>query len=451
MENGLMKTVMIIGAGPCGLVMAHYLLRRGQTYRVELYDNRPDPRVAPPSSARAYSIDLGLRGRAALAELGLETLVAEHGKLTLDRQVHNRQGGAVSCPRHQPRLTIDRAGLTQVLLETLTQRFDASRLQIHFEQECVAVDLEAKSATFKAASGQQQIHNYDLLIGADGVRSKVREQLQQHSPNFEVKTRISPVEMKPIGLRCLDHRPDLQPDQNSTHIYSLGNNGVLLVVPRSNGTYSGLVMFIRGRNNLAGLKSGQKVVDYFRQYLGDVSQLIPIEEAEAFAQKYFFRTTTVMCNRYHHGDSVLLVGDAAHAVSPILGQGCSSALEDALIFNQQLDWYRDNLTQAVPQFTARRHPDMMALEQISDSLIPLTITMAFSLLFKHGVDRILHRWLPKFWAPSSLDMLSESTVPYRDILQTHARWIKVFTMLNQRVADTPIRMAQPPLVLEGMR
>jgi hypothetical protein len=29
----------------------------------------------------------------------------------------------------------------------------------------------------------------------------------------------NPVEMKPISLRCPDHRPDLQLDSNSTHIY----------------------------------------------------------------------------------------------------------------------------------------------------------------------------------------------------------------------------------------
>jgi kynurenine 3-monooxygenase len=451
MENELMKTVLIIGAGPCGLVMAHYLLRRGNKYRVEIYDNRPDPRVHPPSKARAYSIDLGLRGRAALAELGLETLVAEHGQLTVDRQFHIGQGRVLSAPRKQPRLTIERTVLTQVLLETLTQHFEASRLQLHFEQDCVAADLDRQSVTFKDAAGHHQTRSYDLLIGADGVRSTVREQLQRHSSDFEVKSRISPVEMKPISLRCPDHRPDLQLDSNSFHIHGLGNNGVLLSVPKSNSTYSGLMMFIRGRNDLATVKSGPAVMDYLRHHVGDTCQLISTEAAEAFARQYFFSTTTIICNRYHHANSVLLVGDAAHAVSPILGQGCSAALEDALVFNQLLDWYRDNLSQAVPQFTPRRHPDMMALEQISDSLIPLTMTMAFSLLFKHGFDRTLHRWFPKLWAPSALDLLAETTVPYRTILRTHHRWIQVFTKHNQRIAETPIRMVQHQLMLEGSR
>ena len=38
-----MQTIVIIGAGPTGLLLAHYLLARGQ-YRVEIYERRADPR-----------------------------------------------------------------------------------------------------------------------------------------------------------------------------------------------------------------------------------------------------------------------------------------------------------------------------------------------------------------------------------------------------------------------
>lgn len=43
----------------------------------------------------------------------------------------------------------------------------------------------------------------------------------------------------------------------------------------------------------------------------------------------------VRCSQIH-GPGTILVGDAAHAVTPIGGQGCNAALEDGLVLDQVL-------------------------------------------------------------------------------------------------------------------
>jgi len=45
-----------------------------------------------------------------------------------------------------------------------------------------------------------------------------------------------------------------------------------------------------------------------------------LEEAEAFLKRPVVEVLTVRCDRFHDGDSVVLIGDAAHA-SPSIGQG----------------------------------------------------------------------------------------------------------------------------------
>ncbi|NEP37307.1 NAD(P)/FAD-dependent oxidoreductase [Moorena sp. SIO3B2] len=442
-----MKTVIIVGAGPCGLLMAHYLLRRDSKYCVELYDKCPDPRLNPVSTARSYIISLGFRGRAALRELGLESLAIERGTMALGQEIHNSRGVVQSISRKQPRLMIERNVLTNLLLETLTKRYDASRLKIHFKHECISVDLKAKSAVFQSASGYQPCA-YDLLIGADGVRSKVRNILH-HKTGLEVKLRKSPIEIKVLTVRCPENHPELTLNRDNVHIYYLGAAGFLACGPKPDGTYSTLVGFTRGYNPLANISSASEVLTFFRKYMGDFSQLISPEEVDAFAQKPFFETTTVRCSRYHFGNSVLLVGDAAHGVSAIIGQGCSAALEDGLVFNQLLDEYDDNLTQAIPKYSQRRRPDMIALEQISHSLFPLHAFLVSLMLLKHIVDRTLHRWFPKFWASSLVDMISETTIPYRNILHSHSRWFKTINALNQLILRRGKRSSKPKSMLES--
>jgi kynurenine 3-monooxygenase len=56
-----MEKVVIVGAGPAGLLLAHALQQRGR-YAIELYERRPDPREAPPSQERTFPISLQIRG-----------------------------------------------------------------------------------------------------------------------------------------------------------------------------------------------------------------------------------------------------------------------------------------------------------------------------------------------------------------------------------------------------
>lgn len=63
------KRVAVIGAGPAGLAVAHYLLKRNEGYDITIIDGRPDPRSSAEASIRSYSLGLGVRGRTALKKL----------------------------------------------------------------------------------------------------------------------------------------------------------------------------------------------------------------------------------------------------------------------------------------------------------------------------------------------------------------------------------------------
>lgn len=63
----MFQKVVIIGAGLAGLLLAHYLLRRGK-YCVEIYERRADMRLVDASQDRTFPISLQERGRKALRD-----------------------------------------------------------------------------------------------------------------------------------------------------------------------------------------------------------------------------------------------------------------------------------------------------------------------------------------------------------------------------------------------
>src|SRR5688572_12717367 len=84
-------SVLVLGAGMIGPVMAMYLAKAG--LRVHVWEKRSDPRLAPVRGA-ANSVNLTLcdRGFAALEPLGLAAVVRERCAPVYGRRVHDVTG-----------------------------------------------------------------------------------------------------------------------------------------------------------------------------------------------------------------------------------------------------------------------------------------------------------------------------------------------------------------------
>ncbi|MBW4624985.1 MAG: FAD-dependent monooxygenase [Brasilonema octagenarum HA4186-MV1] len=432
----MIKRVVIVGAGPSGVLLAHYLLRRDERYNVELYERRSDPQTVPFSSARTFPLVLNQRGMTALSKV--EGILAAIKAVSLESTgslVHQKKGKTQFLPRKKPILILDRRRLVVTLLKMLTQQYSSDRLKIHFDHQCKQVDFEAKTVTFENTAvnsiGEVTV-GYDLLIGADGARSRVREQFLSTN-QFELEKKYVPSAYKSIFLPA-ESAASLK--AGYIHTWRSSDGIFATLVHDIDGLINGTVNFPRENNPIVNFSTKEQVWQFFREYLPEIAELLPESEVEAFLNRPISTILTIRCNRYHHGDSVLLIGDAAHATSPSLGQGCNASLEDVAFFDKLLDEYPNDIGKVLKQFTLRRKPDAHALVELSDYVFPLSGKLLFLELFiRLRTAQLMHQFFPRYFSPSLLQLLSETTIPYSEILNSYKGWISRVKQANEKFLE----------------
>lgn len=432
----MVKKVAIIGAGPSGLLLAHYLLRRHHQYQIDIYERRSDPRGIPFDKTRTFPISLGERGMNALRQIpGLEEAVKAVSLEIQGSILHGKNGKTQVIKRKIPLITLDRTNLATVILEKLVEKYDNSRINIHFDCQCTEIDLATKTIKFSPSTSSNNIteftSNYDLLIGADGARSVVREAFL-NTDNFQFEQNYVPNAYKSIFLPNPDQIPGIDLQKRKVHAWRINNGISILMLHQIDGNMSGVILFPYEKNPIEQLANAEEVQKFFQDNFPIIGQLMPKLEAEAFAKRPISRVLTVRCNPYHLGDSVLLIGDAAHAVSPSIGQGCNSALEDVLIFDKILNEYADNLAQSLTEYSLRRQPDAFAVRELSDYSFPTSKHLFTEFIIRNTLAKILHQIFPTTFLPPIFESVFADDIPYREILHKYQGWISKVKKNNDK-------------------
>lgn len=73
-----------------------------------------------------------------------------------------------------------------------------------------------------------------------------------------------------------------------------------------------------------------------------------------------------ICRDVHMLLQVVLLGDAAHTMTPILGQGLNCGLEDVIAFAETVQQHAGNIDAALPAYNHARWPDVEAMLNINE-------------------------------------------------------------------------------------
>jgi kynurenine 3-monooxygenase len=205
---------------------------------------------------------------------------------------------------------------------------------------------------------------------------------------------------------------------------------VILLLHQVDDSMSGVIHFPRKNNQIATLKNETEVLQFFKQNFPELGQMMSQSQATEFLERPIASTLTISCSYYHYSDRALLIGDAAHAVSPSLGQGCNSALEDVSIFNRLLDEYADDLKQALEQFTHRRLNDAHAIVELSNNTLPFSNSLYIQFLIRQYFAKILHRLFPQRFLPPLMEALYNSSITYTEIWHAYQNWCSKVKRIN---------------------
>ena len=166
------------------------------------------------------------------------------------------------------------------------------------------------------------------------------------------------------------------------------------------------------------------VLDYFAKNIPSLRPLMTLEDAEALRQRPVSKIVTVKCDRLNVGGRIVLIGDAVHAVSPSIGQGCNASLQDVMVFAQVLDEYQDDWEKALPAFTNKRLADVHALRDLSDYSFPRSQPMSLEFVFRLTLGKKLRHWFPRLLRPLPMELIMEGEMPYSEVLRQTQGWIE---------------------------
>lgn len=410
-----MKKITVVGGGLAGSLMSVYLAKKG--FQVQLFEYRQDMRKARISAGKSINLALSARGIRALELVGLKEAILSRALPMKGRMMHNESGSTDFQPygtEGQYINSVSRGGLNKQLLELADEN---PNVEIFFEHKCMDVDLESGTAVFETADGKTVTVEADLVLGADGAFSAVRNKMMK-SGRFNYSQSYLEHGYKELTIAPA-HNGDfaLQPD--CLHIWPRGEY-MLIALPNPDKTFTCTLFYpFEGKNSFSSLAYEEDVLTFFDTHFNDAAPLMP-NLVNDFFDNPTGALVTVRCYPWVR-DKAALIGDACHAVVPFYGQGMNCAFEDCVILDQCLDKYMPDWEKALNEYQRLRKPN-------ADAIADLALQNFVEMRDKVGDEEFLHykeiehrlcELYPERFK-SQYEMVTFTNIPYREALELGA-------------------------------
>jgi len=334
--------VLIAGGGIGGLATALTLLQHG--FEVAVYEQSSELREV------GAGIQISPNGNRVLDHLGVLAKLQSLSSPTQGKEIRLWNTGQMWKLFDLGQAAIDKYGFPYMtvfrphLLQVLADAVNAIDPQaIHLNARCQRVTQTDDSVTLHLEDGSATAG--DVLIGADGLHSKIRSALfGVQAPDFSGM----------VAWRALIPMHTLPPHMARPIATNwVGPGGHVVHYPVNGGEVMNFVGILEGNTWPSAPWSTPGTVqachDAFQGWHEDVHAMI--SHAPAFSK-------WALCGKpalpHWSQGRVTLLGDACHPTLPFLAQGAVFTLEDAIVLQRCLRHHSHDVVQALQRYESAR-------------------------------------------------------------------------------------------------
>lgn len=333
------KKILISGAGVGGLTLAYFLKQKGFNPVI----------IEKAASLRdgGYMIDFFSSGISVAEKMGIIDQLKEkdhHSNIIFQQNEKGEKQFTLNMSGFRKSVKGKLFNFLRTDLVDVLYRKIKGNVAIRFSTSIQNITQDSDKVMVTFEDGKEE--SFDLLVGADGLKSNVREKV--YDPEKIEKRFLD------YYVCALEHHIPINIDKGEV-LSMLCPKRQIMTYDTGNGISNSLLVF---KSPMLEHLSIKKEVEILKNEFAGFASPVPeiIKEASKKKELFFDQVTQIRIHDKWHKNRVVLIGDAAFCITLLSGQGSSMAMTAAYVLSEQLDKHKNDHETAFEEYEKLLRP-----------------------------------------------------------------------------------------------